>query len=63
MAPVRQRRVADPVSAAHRRPALATLPPFAGPGHCVYAHAKPELAAEASKEPDGADATQWFDVL
>jgi len=63
VAPMRQRSVADAVSAAHRRPALAALPPLAELGHGAHAHTQAELTAEAPQEPERADAPQRLDVL
>jgi hypothetical protein len=61
-AAVRQRHVADAVTAAHRGAPLpkASIAELADGAH---AHPQTELTAEASEKPDLADAAQRFDVL
>jgi len=63
MATMCDRPVTDPVPAAHGSPALTLLPPFPERGPRADPHSQTELAAEATKEPERADATQRLDVL
>jgi len=63
VARVRARRVAKPVSASRRGPPISAFAPFSQLGHRTRAHAKSELTAQTSQEPDWSDPTKWFDVL